>query len=383
MASIDERKRSDGSIAHVVLYRRNGKQSSTTFDDPISALQLKRRMDKLGVEQALQLLAAELAADPDAPGLTDAVNSYVDDLTGVEDGTRTRYKRFLANDLAPFFGAHTPVDVIDDKAVARWVNHLQQVVGNANKTIANKHGFLFAFMASLVKSGAIPTNPCADTTLPPVDQAEMVFLEEDEFAALIDEIPRSWKTFVRFLVASGMRMGEITALRVGDIDRKRNTCHVRRAWKYTGGRRVLGRPKSKRSNRVLDLDPSLVAELRLDGRTRGDWLFVGANGNVVDVTTFYKTVWSPAVSRLMADPTDPLDGKKPRIHDLRHTCASWMLGENVPIHVVQRHLGHESITTTVNRYGHLDRRAGAAAASVIGAKLSRTAKPGLSVVGAA
>lgn len=383
MASIDERKRSDGSIAHVVLYRRNGKQSSTTFNDPISALQLKKRIDKLGVEQALQLLEAELSANADAPGLTDAVNSYINDLTGVEDGTRRRYQRFLANDLAPFFGEHTPVDAITEKTVARWVNHLEQVVGNAGKTIANKHGFLFAFMASLVKSETITANPCADTTLPPVDQAEMVFLEEEEFAALIDEIPRPWKTFVRFLVASGMRMGEITALRVGDIDRKRNTCQVRRAWKYTGGQRVLGRPKTRCSSRVLDLDPSLIAELRLEGRPRGDWLFVGANGNVVDVTTFYKTVWSPAVARLMADPADPLDGKKPRIHDLRHTCASWMLGENVPIHVVQRHLGHESITTTVNRYGHLDRRAGAAAASVIGAKLSRSTKPGLSVVGAA
>ncbi|MFE3081756.1 tyrosine-type recombinase/integrase [Nocardia tengchongensis] len=380
MASLTERVRSDGSIAHIVLYRRNGKQSSTTFDDFQAALQLKKRIDKLGLEQALQLLDAELAAQGDAPGLTCAVDSYIGDLSGIEDGTKTRYRRFLANDLAPFFGAHTPVDAIDDKAVARWVNHLEQVVGNASKTIANKHGFLYAFMASLTKSGVIAGNPCENTKLPRVDQAEMVFLEGEEFAALIDQIPGPWKAFVRFLVASGARMGEVTALRVGDIDPKRGTCRIRRAWKYTGGVRTLGRPKTKRSNRTLDLDPALIAELPLAGRPRGDWLFINTHGDPVHITTFYKQIWAPALTRLAVDPAEPLNGKRPRIHDLRHTCASWMLGANIPMYVVQRHLGHESITTTSDRYGHLDRRAGSAAAAVIGAMISRTAQPALKVV---
>ena len=47
--------------------------------------------------------------------------------------------------------------------------------------------------------------------------------------------------------------------------------------------------------------------------------------------------------------------KKPRIHDLRHTCASWLIQRGIPLPVIQQHLGHESITTTVSVYGHLDR----------------------------
>ena len=55
----------------------------------------------------------------------------------------------------------------------------------------------------------------------------------------------------------------------------------------------------------------------------------------------------PTVYRRVA--TDP----RPRIHDLRHSHASWLLGQGVPIHVVQARLGHENIATTVDTYGHL------------------------------
>ena len=51
--------------------------------------------------------------------------------------------------------------------------------------------------------------------------------------------------------------------------------------------------------------------------------------------------------------TTVVPGKRPRIHDLRHTFASWAIRANVPLPVLQRQLGHESIQTTVDRYGHL------------------------------
>jgi integrase len=61
--------------------------------------------------------------------------------------------------------------------------------------------------------------------------------------------------------------------------------------------------------------------------------------------------------------------KKPRVHDLRHTNASWLIQAGVPLTVVQRHLGHESIQTTSDRYGHLDRKASRVVADVVGKAL--------------
>jgi integrase len=54
--------------------------------------------------------------------------------------------------------------------------------------------------------------------------------------------------------------------------------------------------------------------------------------------------------------------KSPRVHDLRRTGASWMIQAGVPLPVIQQHLGHESIQTTIGVYGHLDRRSAQAAA---------------------
>lgn len=61
--------------------------------------------------------------------------------------------------------------------------------------------------------------------------------------------------------------------------------------------------------------------------------------------------------------------KRPRPHDLRHTNASWLIQAGVPLPVIQRHLGHESIQTTVDRYGHLDRRTSRVVANVVGEAL--------------
>jgi integrase len=76
-----------------------------------------------------------------------------------------------------------------------------------------------------------------------------------------------------------------------------------------------------------------------------------------------RSVWYPAIIRA------EIAAPRPRLHDLRHTCASWMIAAGVPLPVIQQHLGHESINTTVNLYGHIDRRSAQAAADVMGGML--------------
>lgn len=70
--------------------------------------------------------------------------------------------------------------------------------------------------------------------------------------------------------------------------------------------------------------------------------------------------WGPALDEL----GDQLRAR-PRIHDLRHTHASWLIAAGVPLTLIQRRLGHESIKTTSDRYGHLAEGADAAAAAAL------------------
>ena len=88
---------------------------------------------------------------------------------------------------------------------------------------------------------------------------------------------------------------------------------------------------------------------------------------------FSRRVWAPALERTW--PSVDENGNavtpalRPRIHDLRHTGASWMIQAGVPLPVIQQHLGHESIQTTVAVYGHLYRHSMEAASDAIAAAL--------------
>lgn len=98
-------------------------------------------------------------------------------------------------------------------------------------------------------------------------------------------------------------------------------------------------------------------------------MFVNSDGGPIRIYSWRSNVWVPSLAKARAkDPknTDKVVLEKPvRIHDLRHTCASWLLGAGVPLITVSAHLGHEDTSVTAKIYGHLDRTAGQAAAAAM------------------
>jgi integrase len=75
-------------------------------------------------------------------------------------------------------------------------------------------------------------------------------------------------------------------------------------------------------------------------------IFAEDDGSAIDHHRFYMKVWTPAVKEAYL-------GKRPTIHSLRHSSASWLIAAGLPLPVTQRSLGHEQISTTIDRYGHL------------------------------
>ena len=104
-----------------------------------------------------------------------------------------------------------------------------------------------------------------------------------------------------------------------------------------------------------------------------EWIFLNKAGRPVKGNGFHDRIWQPAVERTwpsVDEEGNPFTDKsipilRPRIYDLRHTCASWLVRAGVPLPVVQQHLGHESINTTISLYSHIDRRSMQTAAEVI------------------
>ena len=175
--------------------------------------------------------------------------------------------------------------------------------------------------------------------LPRTERTEMGCLSREEFARLLDVVDPYWRPLVEFLVASGARWGEVTALRPTDVDRDTGTVRISRAWKRhaTNVGFEIGPPKTARSRRTIDVPASVLDKLDY-GR---ELLFLTPDGRPVRGNSFYRKVWAPAVTEAKLDP-------RPRVHDLRHTCASWLIQAGVPLPVIQAHLGHENIETTIS-----------------------------------
>ncbi|MCK0174763.1 site-specific integrase [Mycolicibacterium sp. F2034L] len=373
MASLRYGTRKDGSAYTQVLYRHEGKQRSSSFDDHREALKFRDLVDQLGPDKAREIARLTNQATTPSRTVAEWVAHYIDHLTGIDPRTVQEYRGYLRADIGPALGV-IPLAVLTRDDIARWVQAMS-AEGFSGKTIANKHALLSAALSSAVKAGHIDANPAAGARLPRTERLEMLFLTREQFALLHSSVTKPWRPFVEFLVASGARIGEATALKPGDVDRDTNTVRISRAWKRGGGGYRVGPPKTAKSRRTINVPASVLDKLDYSG----EWLFTTpgnggrAGGGPVRAVNFRANVWAPAVER--AWPSKDADGKpimpalRPRIHDLRHTCASWLIQAGVPLPVVQQHLGHESITTTVDVYGHLDRRSAQAAADAISAAL--------------
>lgn len=361
MASIRSRKRKDGTEAFRVFFRNNGQQSCYTFDSRPVAETFKAAVEQLGAERAIALhrLERQPRAATSALTVADWVKHHIDHLTGVDPRTVEDYHGYLRNDITPSIGA-VPLPELSRDDIRRWVQAME-LAGVSAKTIANKHGFLSAALANAQMAGHIPSNPATGTRLPRGEKSEMVFLTHEDFALLLGKVTEPWRPLVQFLVASGARWSEVTALKPSDIDRKHSTVRIIRSWRRGGGGYRIGPTKTKKSDRTINVPATVLNKLDYTK----EWLFTNpgrgnrAAGGPVRAPNFRTNVWWPAVERAKLTP-------RPRIHDLRHTCASWLIQSGEPLPSIQRHLGHESIQTTVDVYGHLDRRSGQALADVIG-----------------
>ena len=377
MASIRTRTRKDGTAYTSVLYVHRGKQTSSSFNDHREALRFQDVVNRLGPAEALRIW--EVATPGDGHTVKSFIDEHIDALSGVERKTVAEYRRYLTRDIEPVLG-HIPLLTLSRTDISRWVNKMRGA-GSSGKTIQNKIGFLSGCLNTAVRQGLMPANPATGVRLPRTVGREMTFLTPEEFAVLRGWFTPRWWPLLDFLVSSGCRFSEATALKPADVDRAEGTVRIVRAWKRVpggdeGGRYEIGAPKTRRSVRTISIPASVLEQLDYSQQ----WTFTNSEGGPIRLYSWRSNVWVPSLAKARRkDPENPGKAvleKAVRVHDLRHTCASWLLGAGVPLIVVSRHMGHEDTATTARVYGHLDRTAGQAAAAAMTNLLGNGASAG-------
>lgn len=207
---------------------------------------------------------------------------------------------------------------------------------------------------------------------------QRIILTRDEVEALAEAITPHFRLLVYTAAYTGLRAGELGAMRRRDVDLLHRFLNVERGLKDVSGELIFGPTKTAKARRVA-LPKFLVQMLsgHLEALEGGPdvLVFRGPDGGMHRHNNFYGRHFKPTVERRYCVGCDttvvrgatacpdcgggdlryvlPPEKHGLRFHDLRHTCASLLIAAGAHPKAIQEHLGHKDIQTTFNVYGHL------------------------------
>ncbi len=335
-----------------VFINHNGKRKAKCVgDSKKAALEVKRKL-----EAKLTLGEFDLLDDkPKVPTFQEYAEEWLDTHTlhNCKASTHGLYTSFLKQHLIPALGGMQ----LDD--ISR--NHVRQFAFVLRERVSQGHTsnilmVLRSILNQALDDGLVTDNPATriHKYLPKQQQkAEVEAFTRDDLAHLLVTIqsccPHLYPFFLT-LARTGMRVGEAIGLQWLDIDWQNHLIHIQRTI-YNG--RVTT-PKSGKSRKV-DMSGQLIratevwqtqCELKAlqQGSSLPEWVFSTRNGtpyNASDIRRKWKSCMNEAGLTYQ------------KMHTLRHTYASLLLGQNESLAYVRDQLGHSSIKITVDTYGHL------------------------------
>jgi integrase len=260
---------------------------------------------------------------------------------------------------------HHIVSMLGRKTVANLtmadVNRLMAAALDEHKsasTVRRIRAVLVQALDYAVREGVVGRNVAALTKGPKMPRKEGRTLTPDQAKRLLSSLAgHRYEVLYVLMLTTGLRRGEALGLRWEDLDLSRGIVMVRRLPKREGGRLVTADTKTAKSRRAVNLPAPVILALR-DHRTRqkrarlalgpawheSGFVFTSEIGTPVDPRNLYRDFASVCQKAKIG---------KWHPHELRHSAASLMLAQGVPLQVVSDVLGHSSIRLTADVYGHV------------------------------
>lgn len=353
--------RKDGTRAEVWRARIPNPHGTHKTDQIERTFKRKRDAERWLTEQGGMILSGtHLDPRKGKVPFAEVARLWETEWIALEPKTCEGYKAILNCHLLPALGVRAVAEITTPLVQSVLVNLTSDRGGPlAPKTIRNVHVALSASLAVAVKHGLIPSNPAHGAKLPSVQTREMMFLTAAEVRTLADAMEREQDRLAVLVAAlTGLRAGELWALRRRDIvlDSRPARVHVTRSLKELRDGLQFGAPKTRRSVRGVALPPFLVAELRafLDRPTTSSadpdpdaLVFTSQEGGPVRHGNFRRRTFTPVAAAVLPHKAGL------RWHDLRHTAVALAIDTGAHVSEIMARMGHSSVSTTIDRYGHL------------------------------
>lgn len=346
-------QRKSGPVLYIKARDRSGRQIKRRLG-PLHNGRGKRPSASWTMKQAtaeLHSFLTDLGRAPDGPSAAMTLEAaslawlhYIEHERERRPSTVGDYRSALSRHILPFFGAATPLSSIDTERVDEFRRHLLTIKSRrtAQKLLTIVHGLL----KYAKRRKWIATNPAEDAERVAVRRRpEFAVLSPDEVHALARAAGGGLPSAL-FIVAAftGLRMGELRALRWRDVDFAKRLVHVRRSM----SRQEEGDPKSGKARSVPMVDDAarVLDELSRRPRFTGrdDRVFCGEQGGRLDEGDMRDWLYA-ALAAARID-RDRGTGKLFVFHDLRHTFGTLAV-QAFPLSDVQAYMGHADIATTM------------------------------------
>jgi integrase len=271
--------------------------------------------------------------------------------------TFERYEQVVRLHIRPVLGKVKLKNITS--AHVRGLYRQKLDAGLSPRSVQYVHVTLHKALKQAIADGLIPRNVTEAVKPPQVRREEMQPLTAEQVKVLFQAAKGDRLEALYVLaVTTGLRQGELLGLRWDDIDLEVGTLQVRRTLTTAKGGPVLSAPKTKGSRRTVKLSPTALEALRSHlarqleeiDRVGSLWrekglIFAAEVGEPLRRQYVTARRFKPLLRRAGLPEI--------RFHDLRHTCATLLLSENVNPKVVSEMLGHATIAITLDTYSHV------------------------------
>lgn len=306
----------------------------------------------------------------------DYLNRWLEDSASynLKPATLVRYRGIVRNHLIPALGRIKLSDITAAHLQRLYREKLDE--GMAPGTVRQIHAVAGVALKQAKRWRLLEYNPAEDATAPrnaPIRESRVITAQE---AGRLFEAVREFRGgryYALFVLAvsTGMRQGELLALRWGDVDLDKGELVVEQTVQYIEGKWVYGTPKSGKSRSIKLPDGAVTAlkehrRRQLEARVKiKEWenpelVFTGPTGSVIR---------RPVLQRDFERLLDNLGLPKITFHELRHSAATLLLEGGGNIKATQKLLGHSSIRITLDCYSHVTEKLEEETARKMGAAL--------------
>ena len=277
--------------------------------------------------------------------------------------TLERYQGIISDHINPAIGHHPltklkPPHIQELYTKSLKDGRLDGKGGLAPRTVLHMHRVLHKALDQAMKWQMLIRNPTEAVVPPKPKTIEMAALDEDQVARLLEHFRES-RLYLPILIAvtTGLRRGEILALKWQNIQLSSARLHVRQSLEQTKEGLRFKSPKTEKSKRTVILPRFTVEALKEHRkRTAERKLKLGKVYQDNDLVCAREdgTIWPPdTLSTLFAARIKKAPVPKIRFHDLRHTHATQLLKQGVHPKIVSERLGHSNISITLDTYSHV------------------------------